>query len=163
MNTEYTPAFRAQALAKVFNRGTRNVQSIATELNMSYHTLKNWMREEKKKASSVSEPTMRRPSDWSAAERLQALLDTHALDETARNAWCRAQGVYPQQLHAWRLEFEQGEPPPAATARSELRELKAANQQLERELKRKEKALAEAAALLVLQKKYQALWADQDG
>lgn len=162
MNTEYTPAFRAQALAKVFNRGTRNVQSIATELNMSYHTLKNWMREEKKKAPSLSERGARRPSDWSAAERLQALLDTHALDEAARNAWCREQGVYPQQLHAWRLEIEQGETPETGAARRELRELKEANQQLERELNRKEKALAEAAALLVLQKKYQALWADKD-
>ena len=43
------------------------------------------------------------------------------------------------------------------------RELKETNKQLERELKRKEKALAEAAALLVLQKKYQALWEDKDG
>jgi len=162
MNTEYSPAFRAQALAKVFNRGTRTVQSIATELNMSYHTLKNWMRAENKKAPSPSERGARRPRDWSAAERLQALLDTHALDETARNAWCREQGVYPQQLHAWRLEIEQGETPDAGAARRELRELKEANQQLERELNRKEKALAEAAALLVLQKKYQALWADKD-
>ena len=162
MKTDYTPAFRTQALAKVFGRGTRTVQSVATELNMSYHTLKNWMREENKKARLSSEGGSRRPGDWSAGERLQALLDTHALDDTARNAWCREQGVYPQQLHAWRLEIEQGEAPDAAAARSELRELKAANQQLERELNRKEKALAEAAALLVLQKKYQALWVDKD-
>jgi transposase len=33
---------------------------------------------------------------------------------------------------------------------------------LERELRRKEKALAEAAALLVLQKKVQAIWGDED-
>ena len=70
--------------------------------------------------------------------------------------------MYPQQLQAWRQEIEQGERVPAA-ARGELRELKETNKQLERELKRKEKALAEAAALLVLQKKYQALWEDKDG
>ena len=46
------------------------------------------------------------PADPEIESRLQALLDTHALDETARNAWCREQGVYPQQLHAWRLEIE---------------------------------------------------------
>lgn len=162
MKTDYTPAFREQALSKVFNRGARNVQSVAAELHMSYHTLKNWMREEKKKTLSASEPGSRRPGDWSAAERLQALLETHAMDEVTRNSWCREHGVYPQQLQAWRLEIEQGETAPAAPARSELRELKEANKQLERELKRKEKALAEAAALLVLQKKYQALWEDKD-
>lgn len=162
MKTEYTPVFREQALAKVFSRGARNVQSVAAELNMSYHTLKNWMREEKKKTLLQSEPGPRRPGEWSAAERFQALLETHAMDEVSRNGWCREHGVYPQQLQAWRLEIEQGETAPAAAARRELRELKEANKQLERELKRKEKALAEAAALLVLQKKYQALWEDKD-
>ena len=162
MKRDYTPAFREQALAKVFSRGSSNVQSVADELNMSYHTLKNWMREEKKKTAPASEPGPRRPDDWSAAERLQAILETHGLDERSCNAWCREHGVYPQQLQAWRQEIEQGERVPAA-ARGELRELKETNKQLERELKRKEKALAEAAALLVLQKKYQALWEDKDG
>ena len=162
MKTDYTPEFREQALAKVFSRGTRTVPSVADELNMSYHTLKNWMRDEKKKAQSRSEPGPRRPGEWSAAERLQALLETHDLDESSRNAWCREHGVYPQQLHTWRREIEQGETIPSAAARGELRELKEQNQQLERELKRKEKALAEAAALRVLQKKYPALWEDKD-
>jgi len=162
MSTNYTPSFREQALSKVFSRGTRNVHSVATELNMSYHTLKNWMREEKKKTPIPSEPGSRRPSDWSAGERLQALLETHILDEMSRNAWCREQGVYPQQLQTWRSEIEQGETPNAAAARSELRELREEKKQLQRELNRKEKALAEAAALLVLQKKYQALWEDKD-
>jgi hypothetical protein len=44
----------------------------------------------------------------------------------------------------------------------ELRQLRQANQQLQRDLNRKDKALAEAAALLVLQKKYQALWAAEE-
>ena len=162
MKTEYTPSFREQALSKVFNRGTRTVQSIASDLNMSYHTLKNWMRDEKKNPQSMAESSSRRPSDWSTAERLQALLETYSLDEVSRNAWCRERGVYPQQLQAWRLEIEQGEKPSAGAARSELRELKEEKKQLERELKRKENALAEAAALLVLQKKYQALWEDKD-
>ncbi|MFM0515316.1 hypothetical protein P0D80_49100 [Paraburkholderia sp. RL17-373-BIF-A] len=39
-----------------------------------------------------------------------------------------------------------------------MRDLKQANVQLQRELNRKEKALAEAAALLVLQKNYRALF-----
>ena len=162
MKAEYTVAFREQALAKVFSRGSSNVQSIASELNMSYHTLKNWMREEKKKTRSLTEPTSPRPDDWSAAQRLQALLETHDLDERSRNAWCREHGVHAQQLQAWRLEIEQGEATKMATTCHQMREFKAQNRHLERELKRKEKALAEAAALLVLQKKYQALWEDKD-
>jgi hypothetical protein len=50
---------------------------------------------------------------------------------------------------------------PAADA-TEVRKLKGELATLQRELNRKEKALSEAAALLVLQKKYQALWEDED-
>ena len=162
MNSTYTLAFREQALAKVYSRGDRTVQSIATDLNMSHHTLKNWMKDENKTTQRSPTAEARRPNDWSAGERLRALLETHALDEQARHAWCREQGVYPEQLHTWRSEIEQGEISSSVLARRELRELKDQNKQLEHELKRKEKALAEAAALLVLQKKYQALWEDKD-
>jgi transposase-like protein len=163
MKTTYTESFREQALGKVYRRGERTVQSIATELNMSYHTLKNWMRAEKQHTQQSPEPGARRPAQWSNGERLQALLETHGLDEEARNGWCRAHGVYPQHLQTWRETIAQGDTTTSTAMRSELRELKEENQRLERELNRKNKALAEAAALLVLQKKYQALWEDKDG
>lgn len=162
MKARYTEAFREQALAKVYSRREQTIQVIASDLNMSYHTLKNWMKT--KKPTALASPTdrPRRPADWSAVERLQALLDTQGLDETARHRWCREHGVYPHHLQSWRAEFERGEPESAAATRQELRELKDQQKRLQRELKRKDQALAEAAALLVLQKKFQALWEDKD-
>jgi len=162
MKTQYTESFREQALRKAYSRGERTVQSIATDLQMSHHTLKNWMKAEKQKTQPPPDRGSRRPAQWSAGERLQALLETHGLDEAACHAWCRANGVYPQHLQTWREAIEQGDRSTSATTGHELRQLKDVNQQLERELRRKEKALAEAAALLVLQKKYQALWEDKD-
>ena len=88
---------------------------------------------------------------------------SHGLDEQGLNALCREKGIFRHHLQQWRAAFEassSGSSPPNASA---LRELKETNKALERELKRKEKALAEAAALLVLQKKYQALWEEKDG
>jgi transposase-like protein len=70
--------------------------------------------------------------------------------------------VYPHHLQSWRAEFERGESEATTATRQELRELKEQQKRLERELTRKDKALAEAAALLVLQKKFQALWKDKD-
>ncbi len=62
----------------------------------------------------------------------------------------------------WKTEFcGQARPKESREEAGELRTLKAENQRLERELKRKEKALAEAAALLVLQKKYRALLGEE--
>ena len=160
MKTTYSKEFHAQALAKVYNRGNRTIESVATELNMSYHTLKNWMKEKKGSDGKSGKGLVRRPSEWSSAQRLQALLDTAHLSEEERHSWCRSQGLYPHHLQSWREAIERGEVN-VSEERRQRRELQEKNRRLERELKRKDKALAEAAALLVLQKKYQALWEDE--
>ena len=101
----------------------------------------------------------KRPQDWSLADRLQILMESHGLDEDALNAFCREKGIFRHHLEQWQAAFTAGG---AADNRAQLRELKDTNNALKRELNRKEKALAEAAALLVLQKKYQALWEEKD-
>lgn len=157
----YTEAFREQALEKVYRRGNRTVSAVADELHLNPWTLKNWMKTAKNKPSSnFSGVSAKRPNDWSRAERLQLLLNSHVLKDEALNAFCREQGVFPHQLHHWQADFEAET---VAEHPAQLRALKAEKTQLERELQRKDKALAEAATLLVLQKKYQALWEEKDG
>src|ERR1700681_4334660 len=151
MKTTYSEAFVEQALVKVFSRGDRTVRSIADELNVSYFTLKNWMRK-----ISVE----KRTQDWRPEEQLVALHESHGLQGEALQAWCRERGLFAHHLTSWKEAFCLGGKEAAPGAR-ELRTLKDENQQLKRELLRKEKALAEAAALLVLQKKFQALWEDE--
>jgi transposase-like protein len=159
--TYYTKAFRQQALEKVYNRGDRTVQSIADDLNLNTWTLKNWMKLPREVAESPAERITKRPQDRSLGERFQLILESQGKEGEALHAWCREQGIFPHHLQAWRQAFETG-PSETAVSRAEWRELKASHSALQRELKRKEKALAEAAALLVLQKKYQALWEEKD-
>jgi len=161
--SKYTEGFRAQALEKVYSRGKHSVRAVAEELNVNPWTLKNWMKAGKERLLSEAGATQRRPQDWSLAERLQMLLDSHGMGEESLNIFCRERGIFRHHLQHWREAFETGTTLGLQADRSELRELKAANQGLRSELNRKDKALAEAAALLVLQKKYQALWADEDG
>lgn len=99
-----------------------------------------------------------RPDDWSLDSRLNALHQTHALSEPELSAWCRQHGIFVHHLEAWRSAFCQPTKSQAHDHAQEIRTLKQAKHQLERELARKEKALVEAAALLMLQKKSQALW-----
>ena len=159
---QYTESFRQQALEKVYTRGHRSVEAVAEDLEMSKGTLRNWMRAHKKPALSKDAQAQRRPNDWTLTERLQLLLDSHGLDEESLNAFCRERGIFRHHLRQWQESFENGSASESVTDRSQLRELKEANKTLQRELNRKEKALAEAAALLVLQKKYQALWEEKD-
>lgn len=155
VRNEYTEDFREQALKKVYNRGERSVRSIAEEMNMSHKTLGNWMRAKKQTGSRT-----RASQDKSLSERFELLMQSHGLSGENLNVFCREKGIFNHQLARWRAAFEAGQP--SATDRSALRELKDSYRQLQRELVRKEKALAEAAALLVLQKKYQVLWEEKD-
>jgi transposase-like protein len=159
MKAIYSKAFADQALVKVLSRGDRTVLSVAEELNLNYHTLKNWMRRGSVSKSKGLATKEKRAQDWSAEEQLLALQESHSLSGEALNAWCREHGLFAHHLSGWKTAFcAEGKASPSAR---ELRVLKDENEQLKRELVRKEKALAEAAALLILQKKFRALWEDE--
>lgn len=157
--------FKEQALAKARTRGKRSLEAVAQELNLPVGTLKGWLKTGPQSDASrldASLPTDGSASPWSATQRLQALMESYALDGEDLHAWCREHGVFEHQLKQWRQDFCNN--PPGRDARdgkAELRQLQGQHEQLQRELRRKEKALAEAAALLVLQKKFQALWGDE--
>jgi transposase-like protein len=155
---QYTEDYKEQALVKVYNRGDRTIRSIAEELNINLLTLKNWMKQTTPPDKSRTARREKSPQEWRPDERLSALQESYGLAGEALHAWCRERGVFSHHLEQWKAEFcasgGQGESREDALA---LRALKVENQRLERELNRKEKALAEAAALLVLQKKYRAL------
>ena len=149
----YSEDFKEQALAKVFGRSSdQSVDSIADGLKMSKGTLRNWM-----KRSLLEQKTPRlsakQSSEWTPADRLLALQESHGLEEEALNAWCRGRGIFAHDLAQWRSDCCNALGATGQREESEeLRQLRLANQQLQRDLNRKEKALAEAAALLVLQK-----------
>jgi transposase-like protein len=154
---QYSDEFKEQALAKVYSRGKRTIQSIADKSNLSLHTLKNWMKSTVTTDTSQVNPA-KRPQDWRPEERLLALQESHGLTGEALNAWCRQRGLFAHQLVQWKSDFCSAAQPRSVGDDSQtLRALKADNQRLERELNRKDKALAEAAALLILQKKVRAL------
>ena len=70
--------------------------------------------------------------------------------------------MFEHQLKAWSDAFCTGPGSESRESKAALRDLQARHESLQRELRRKEKALAKAAALLVLQKKFQALLGDED-
>ena len=128
------------------------IDVVAREVGIGAGTLERWREE------VHSRPARGRA--WSAAGRLEAVITTAAMNEAEVSAWCRSHGAYPQELAKWRAS--------ATTALAAPEELRASPQatrqdrkrikELERELLRKDRALAETAALLVLSKKVQAIF-----
>lgn len=103
---------------------------------------------------------------WSSQDKFRVVLESASLNAAELAEYCRRKGLYVEQIKAWREACEQANrPPQPSQARREREADKAAQQrikQLERELRRKEAALAETAALLVLRKKAEALWGKEE-
>jgi transposase-like protein len=159
MRKQYSDAFIEQALIKVYSRGeNRTIRNVADDINVTYVTLKNWVKRKTVDDVSATASKEKRPQDWKRDEQLLALMETHGLDGEALQAWCRERGIFPHHLDSWRAGFVTNEAPVSVPEGRVLKELRAKNAELEADLQRKEKALAEAAALLVLQKKFRALW-----
>ncbi len=128
------------------------MEAVSRELSISAGTLERW------RADALSRPARERA--WTARARFEAVLATAAMDEASKGAWCRENGVYPQELERWRGAATEALAEPEE-ARASLGQTKADRRrikELERELRRKDKALAEAAALLVLSKKMEAIF-----
>lgn len=161
MTTKYPQAFIEQALVKAFSRGSKSITLVANELNLNHHTLRYWMKNKSATPKAAVVAKEKRPQDWTPAEQLVALQQTHGLTPEAVQAWCREKGIFAHHLTSWEAAF--GAPAKDAfTGAGELRVLKQENEKLKRDVLRKDKALAEAAALLILQKKFRALWEGED-
>ena len=130
---------------------------VAREIGVSADTLERW------RSEALAAPARERT--WTAAARLDAVITTAAMDEAARSAWCREHGVYPQQLQQWRDSATQAlaEPEEARASPQQTKQDRRRIRGLERELRRKDKALAETAALLVLTKKVSAIFNKDKG
>ena len=104
---------------------------------------------------------MKRPQDWSAQEKLAAVMEAASLSDEELGAFLRSRGLHEAQLQQWRELMLAGLEPAAVQRGKQASEGKRVRE-LEKELRRKDKALAETAALLVLKKKAQAIWGDED-
>ena len=144
-------------MARLLPPESASLEMVARAVGVSVDTLERW------RSEALAKPAGERV--WSAAARLEAVITTAALDETARSAWCREHGVYPQQLQQWRDNATQAlaEPEEARASPQQTKHDRRRIKELERELRRKEKALAETAALLVLSKKVQAIFNKDKG
>ena len=167
---QYTDTFKARMVRRMLGPNGVSAHALEKEAGVSQPTLSRWLRETatfqaraKKDKKAVPAPAVaqgKRPQDWTPAEKLRAVADTLDLEGEALGEYLRRHGIHREQLEQWRGSAKEGLERPVSKQRSrgETKRIK----ELERELRHKEKALAETAALLVLRKKVNALWGDGD-
>ena len=167
MTTKFSQSFKNNVVEKVLNRTPEvTLKDLAKDYGIALSTVGRWFRESKQTALG-NQKTMtakeKRPQDWNEAEKLQAIIESASLEDEEKNAWCRQAGIYAHHLKQWKqaiIQPERGQK--GSENRAILKALKEENKQLKQELNRKEKALAETAALLVLKKKVQSFWASDE-
>ena len=138
------------------------IMRLAEESGVSYVTLAKW-REEVRSGGEAAPGNGERPERWSSEDKFLIVLETHALNEAELGEYCRSKGIFPAEIEEWReacLQANQRDHRKNQEIRKEIRSEKKRSKALEKELLRKERALAETAALLTLRKKAQAIWGD---
>ncbi len=158
----YSVGFREKVTAEALHSG-KTLRVMAEEYGVGYSTLGKWIRDYRNSGEQPLANKERRPLDWSVEQRYAALLETGQLGEEEVGRWCREHGLHTHQLSRWGQDAMMGTGGKKATAeRVETRRLREENRSLKKELRRKEKALAETAALLVLKKKAQLIWGESE-
>ena len=172
MRSRFTQSFKIQAVEKVLERASGiTVKEIADDLGVGQSTLGKWIalaRQQKLEPMQDNEvPRMtkeKRPQDWSAEEKLNMVIACASLDEDKISELCRENGVFPHHIKQWKQDLVSGQAASEkAISRSDNKALRQENKALKKELNRKDKALAETAALLVLQKKVHEIWGSDEG
>jgi transposase-like protein len=160
---KYSAERKEAVLKKMLPPNNKPLSELSKEEGISEATLYNWRKGARAQGRLLPKGSVT-PEGWSAKDRFGAVIETAAMNEAQLGEYCRQRGLYPEQVKAWRLACEQAttdwERESVHRLSHAVRGERKRNKVLERELARKERALAEAAALLVLRKKAQAIWGE---
>jgi len=167
----YPEIFKEKMVLRMSGARGISVNALSEEVGVPQSSLSRWLREAgvdvvAKKVNEKSKRTKagKRPEDWPAEEKLDAVLEAASLSEEELGAYLRRKGLHSVQLEQWRRRVTEAamEALQSKSSRKKASIEAKRVKKLERELRRKEKALAETAALLVLKKKVAAIWEDED-
>ena len=159
MKPTYDAALRDAVRLRMSPPNRESVSAIARDTGISIPTLYSW-RSQWQKQGLLVPATHRPPEQWGAADKLAAVIQSTGLSGPELGSFCRERGLYPKQVARWRQAAEDANGPsaPSMADQRELQrkyhEMVRQNKKLERELQKKEKALTEAATLLMLSKKF---------
>ena len=173
---KYSNGFRARMVQHMVGPEGIGAIKLAEEIGVHQTTLSRWVREasgeekrerrgENVESAQVRERLSVRPDDLPPAEKYRLVMEASTLSEDELGAFLRRNGLHEAQLQEWRQKVEEAAlgalGSPKKRRRGKSPEAKRV-EQLERELNRKDKALAEVTALLALKKKLEMLLGDED-
>ncbi len=172
---QYSDMFKNAMIQKMTGPAAIPATALSKQVDVPQPTLSKWLRRagvdpsyvfpnnahEYTKMAKISDP--KRPNDWRAEDKLKVVIKASSLDDEHLGAFLRSKGLHQTHLEQWRSQILNGLQNGSSKKKSRRKNVDAKRiQALEKELNRKDKALAETAALLVLKKKVHEIWGDED-
>ena len=161
--SRYSEERKQAILSKLSPPDNLSVSEVARSEGIGVQTLYNWRHQAKRQGKAV--PTNDKTKELSPETKLTIIIDTARLNETELAEYCRSKGLYPEQIAQWKTQtltgFSTSEQQTVLNRKQQQADQKQIKQ-LKQEIKRKDKALAEAAAILILRKKLNALWGEDE-
>lgn len=159
----YTDEERLKIINRTLPPENISVPKLAAEIGIPATTIYGWKKKFKKSKHLSSTAHLKK--NWSAEAKFHVVLETYHLNEIDLGEYCRNKGLYVAQVKEWHkncIAATDSTAPDSLTLANSLKEQTNKVKDLEKDLERKNKALAETAALLVLKKKAQAIWGEEE-
>jgi transposase len=159
---QYSEERKEAVLSKLLPPYNKTYTELSKEECIPVSTIYTWLKK-RQQVGKMNFKVVKTSTAWSAEARFSAIVETATMNELELGAYCREKGLYPDQIKGWKTEVIAsltGIPVSNQQEKTHGKGDKKRIHQLEKELRRKEKALAEAAALLILGKKLRAFYGE---
>jgi transposase len=156
----YSKELKQSVIAKMIPPNNQPLMQIQRETGIPEGTLKKWKSEIRNRG--IAAPAGEQVSEkWSTRDKFLIVVETATLSEIDLAEYCRKKGLYVEEIKAWQdncMQANGGVAKELASSQRREKDKEKELKQVKKELQRKEAALAETAALLVLRKKAEAIW-----
>ncbi len=157
----YSSGMKAAIIKRILPPNEEPVRDVSNETGIHPATIYLWKKQAAEGMLDLGDSEVR-PRDRSPGEKLTLLLESKSIEVENHGEWLRSHGLHTEHLPLWEQELREIVTEKEKKQREELAKLKQKNKELQKELNRKDKALAETAALLALKKKAAAIWGDDE-
>jgi transposase len=159
----YSDTMKARMISRMTGPNAMSATALSRDVGIAQCTLSRWLREASimgGMSKSKKDPIPQSPRDWPLERKLRVVLESLSLSDQELGAFLRREGLHEAQLQEMRSSVEEAFSDQKKKKRSKkVSSEKKAIKKLEKELARKDKALAEVTALLVLKKKLESYYA----
>jgi transposase len=153
MRRQHSPEFKESIVQKITNPGGPTIMQMSEKTGIHHTSIRGWI----KTYSNFS--SMKKSKEWTPEAKLEVIIKTATMSENERGEFLRANGLHSTDIESWKQDIYSSQRPVGRPKLDpELVELRAKEKELSRDLKRKDKALAEMAARIILIKKSQLLF-----